>query len=135
MDSLVNFEIEKLLKEKGFEQKQFNMSWYNERGQENGRSDINIDGKTFSEVYPNEPSFYGSAIKTEHKKEFTIETFAAPTIAQAVMWIYEKHNIWIEARLNLNNNKFESFVNCFKLDNAFDTPTEAYNDAILFFLK
>jgi hypothetical protein len=132
MNSIVNFEIAKLLKKKSFPHDFFYKSWYNERGVKHGRTDINKDGKTFLEVYPNEDSFYGCAIKPEHKKEFTIEKFSAPTLSDVIMWLYEKHNIWIEVKRNI---KFFSYIDECKYMNYYDNPTDAYSDAVLYALK
>lgn len=138
MNTIVNFEIAKLLKENGFEQNRFNTPWYNGLGSFRGRTDINKDGKTFSEVYPNEPSFYGCPIKEEHKKEFTIQSYSAPTIGDAIMWLYEKHGIWIEVF------KYKDHAaDCnddYRFKNNYDsitykTPTEAYSSAILYTLN
>lgn len=41
MNTTVNFELAKLLKEKGYDQDGFNIAWYNELGRLNGRTDIN----------------------------------------------------------------------------------------------
>ena len=63
---------------------------------------------------------------------------SAPTIADVVMWIYEKHGIWIEVRFfqayklfyfelsNVNNLKGMTS----KGENHFKSPTEAYEAGI-----
>ena len=145
MNTTVNFELAKLLKERGYDQDGFNIAWYNELGRMNGRTDINKDGRTFSEVYPNEESFYGSAIKPEHKKEFKIESFTAPTIADVIMWIYEKHNIWVVVNVGKPHNcgimmyanviKFGLHHKCKYKTILYNTPLEAYSDAIQYVLK
>ena len=127
------------MNEKGFEQNKFNTPWYNELGSFNGRTDINKDGKTFSEVYPNESSFYGCAIKEEHKKEFSIQSYSAPTIAEVVMWLYETFGIYIESRLQLSSagNEFIPYFNCTEIPRStkYTTPLEAYTQAILYTLN
>ena len=139
MNTPVNFEIAKLLNEKGFEQNKFNTPWYNELGSFNGRTDINKDGKTFSEVYPNESSFYGCAIKEEHKKEFSIQSYSAPTIGEVVMWLYEKHGIWISVWRYRDYasacDDYISFKHNYSGITTFKTPTEAYSSAILYILN
>ena len=147
MNTPVNFEIAKLLNEKGFEQNKFNTPWYNELGSFNGRTDINKDGKTFSEVYPNESSFYGCAIKEEHKKEFSIQSYSAPTIAEVVMWLYEKHGIWIIVnpipysdnlthwRWEYKSSDYFTRAATWKDKNDHMSPTKAYSAAILYTLN
>ena len=61
MNTYVNFETAKLLKEKGFD---INCGGYTVNGKMTGIGD---SGKQYS----------------------------APTIAETVMWLYEKHDIWI----------------------------------------
>jgi len=68
------------------------------------------------------------------KSKGYFETFSAPTIAEVVDWIYEKHGIWIEVNrfkdhsANVNDDyMFRS--NCTNLI-EFNTLTEAYEKAI-----
>ena len=71
------------------------------------------------------------------------KAIAAPTISEVVMWLYEKHGIWIIAdpyidfhcwtprvftRLNTNLGKYEGVL-------EFNSPTEAYEAAIEYTLK
>lgn len=96
-EELVSFDTSVLAKEKGFPQDLFNTSWYNELGSLNGRTDLNKKGQTFSEAYPNEESFYGSAIKPEHKKEFKLESYSAPTQSLLQKWLREVHDVIVSA--------------------------------------
>lgn len=69
--------------------------------------------------------------------------FAAPTIADVVMWIYEKHGIWIISvpeglsttwafsLFNINPEKGRIIFN----SPSFDSPTEAYEAAIEYTLN
>lgn len=67
--------------------------------------------------------------------------FSAPTIAEVVMWILEKHKIWIQVS-NCNHNGVSGW--CFDINNTptgvlylwkrgdtiFNSPAEAYEAAI-----
>lgn len=76
MTTTVSFKLAKLLKEKGFD-KRCN-GCYDEKG---------IYGFTVMSI----KQYYTNS------KEDTWN-FAAPTISEVVMWLYEKHGIWIEVR-------------------------------------
>lgn len=75
-----------------------------------------------------------------------------PTIAEVVMWLYEKYGIWVQGPFPLNNGKWEWVVFFLKepLDGSdgfknrmsildekpyYNTPTEAYEAAIEYVLK
>jgi hypothetical protein len=70
--------------------------------------------------------------------------YSAPTIAEVVMWLYEKYGIWIEVNGWIDQpvgdeiwkNCFQSFVNGDATDvRFFKTPTEAYKAAIEYTLE
>lgn len=82
MNTLVNFEIAKLLKEKGFTI--FTYYEYSDLGKLIQRSSC-IQNRLCS----------------------------APTIAEVVMWLYEKHRVWISVLQHAKNSEgkyFEAFV-------------------------
>ena len=118
MNTPVKFEIAKLLKEKG----------YNEQ-----TIDIYQDGEILR------------LKSTISNKEFmTSRNYSAPTIAEVVMWLYEKHGIWIISsyELNIENHKKEWFWIAIKDGEEiayqyrdFNSPTEAYEAAIEFTLE
>ena len=71
----------------------------------------------------------------------TKQSVSIPTISDVIMWLYEKHGIWIEVvkpvrqklfRFNVDNkddiNEFTSVV-------CFNSPTEAYEAAIEYTLN
>ena len=67
---------------------------------------------------------------------------SAPTIAEVVMWIYEKHNIWISVDRYLDPEESDDFrygYNIYYIDDYFGrgytTPTEAYEGAIEYTLN
>jgi hypothetical protein len=96
---------------------------------------------------------------------YKINVYSAPTIAEAVMWLYEKHGIWIfilpqdkscvDFRVDKSEypslplfilivkyNKDLSMVECLNSSDPkgdlflhFDEPTEAYEAAILYILN
>lgn len=70
MNIPVSFELSKLLKEKGFDD--VCQKWYSTGG-----------GIYFQDEFENNRGFTPT-----YKCE-------APTIAEVVMWLYEKHGIWI----------------------------------------
>jgi len=70
----------------------------------------------------------------------------APTIAEVVMWLYEKHQIWVHAMKSFK--EFTPYIQCdwnYKQDaikevlkfmeKRFNSPTEAYEAAIEFTLN
>lgn len=114
MNELVNFEIAKLLKEKGF------------------------DGKTLM-IY----NTYGE-LSNVH---FSV-LYSAPTIAEVVMWLYEKHGVWIKIGLyvhlgnvskfqfTIETQKHKSINSIVQLNtNPYKSPTEAYSSAIEYTLN
>ena len=113
MNTHVNFEIAKLLKEKGFD-----------IGFGNGQKFYFPDTKELTENYRG-------------------NNYPAPTIADVVMWLYEKHEIWISVetsrigRFNYRLFKKEKskliMPFTFEVINAgydYKSPTEAYEAAI-----
>lgn len=124
MTTPVTFEIAKLLKEKGFEQTlqvgiicriQNKVNKDYEKIRPLKESDLKNDWSIFNEIYP--------------------------TIAEVVMWFYEKHGIWVGVQPNepyvdddwcftifkdlKNNNSLEGY----------NSPTEAYEAGIEYTLK
>ena len=109
MNTIVSFEIAKLLKEKGFEGK---TKSYNEDGK---LVNVSLSIRRF-----NPERIY----------------YPAPTIAEVVMWLYEKHGIWVNVEymddillfcfsvctIKTNTNEMEQL--------GFNTPADAYEAAI-----
>lgn len=67
---------------------------------------------------------------------------SAPTIAEVVMWLYEKYGIWIEANLSISEDFRYTIMTHSKLriilkmsEANFKTPTEAYEAAIEYSLN
>lgn len=123
MDSIVSFELSKLLKENGFDKGCY--YFYDIDG--NIQESYLENGSSSDTYFRVESSDLPDNFNSNKGK------FSAPTIAQVVMWIYEIRGIWIEARINSDDYKFSSYVDGYKVD-IFDTPTEAYIDAIRFYM-
>ena len=117
MDTPVSFELAKLLKEKEFEDKVH--QYYRDGKLVKLSSDANI-------IFAN--------------------MFAAPTIAEVVMWLYEKHGIWVYCEIN--KDKFYAKAKKVKsnwrrvvsgvVNNEnilFNSPTEAYEAGIEYTLN
>ena len=112
MNTPVSFEIAKVLKEKGFNIPQ--LYFY-------------IDGDISWKVD-----------NTRCRNQIEGE-YAAPTIAEVVMWLYEKHGIWINCNIAPNFETFSCYVVHKKLGGydteEFNSPTEAFSEAIEYTLK
>lgn len=116
MNTPVKYELAKLLKEKGFDIP--TLYFY-------------LDGSLK----------YNHSIKPRNSNVLlgTLDV-SAPTIAEVVMWIYEKHGIWIEVQCPDVLYELWSYTvhkphKCgnYGSQNSFDTfnsPTEAYETAI-----
>lgn len=112
MNTHVNFEIAKLLKEKGYDETTQLIYMTNHT------SEVlfeNINGLKHSDG--NNPFC------------------SAPTIAEVVMWLYEKYKIWIHCEICFDGNSFIPKItkvveNLYPFDTQFKSPTEAYEAAI-----
>lgn len=128
MNAPVSFPIAKLLKEKEYKDK-------------------NVLGT----VRLSEPKYYDPngiihGIKDAFEEtDYKIEDcFNAPTIADVVMWLYEKHKIWITSEPCIVHNGITNIYKIFKDDyldtisrasKGYDSPTEAYEASIEYTLN
>ncbi|XAI97320.1 hypothetical protein [Leptolyngbya phage Lbo-JY46] len=133
----VDFTTAKLLKEKNYEDEDCE----------------NIYLGDFDEEFPPEKI----EVSTRNLRQRNLGEFdcLAPTIAEVVDWLYAKHGIWIEVTTNNNpqvrkefvsfdarvihrdrNIKFRVLMNTQinKYTEPFNSPTEAYSEAILYTL-
>lgn len=136
MNTPVKFELAKLLKEKGFDKPTHK---YRQKSAVIGDNTILplVTRKT-----PYDWNNYSSEVPY----------YSIPTIAEAVMWLYEKHGIWIQSPFPYNNGKWEwiifllneplkdtdGYKNVMSLHHEpykFSSPTEAYEAAIEYTLK
>jgi len=135
MTTTVSYILAKLLKEKGFNEECF--CYYSSTGD-------------LTEPYEEN----GSSTDTEFRVELSdlldyhnyqyLSRYAAPIIADVVMWIYEKHRIWISVEININSEWYYSLSNLKDKRNAeintnleeyFNSPTKAYTEAITYVLN
>lgn len=124
MNRTVKFEIAKLLKEKGFDESTYSF---------------------FFDDVPNSPITKNERI--QYNKIY--KSISAPTISEVVMWLYEKHEIWINVDISgtfakntiegefyykvIKNNK--EVQPGFLMQDFFNSPTEAYEAAIEYTLN
>lgn len=116
MNTPVSFEIAKLLKEKGFDLP-CRLLYKSEEELQEG-SVVDYDWNRFA-------------------------SYSAPTIAEVVMWLYEKHGIWTVVNVNIMGSwYFEHFdlkekrnAQFKPTDKHYDSPTETYSQAIEYTLK
>ena len=126
MNTLVNFEMAKKLKEKGFNERCNSGYWYNKL------NPIIINDATLSN---------GQKQMYDGEKILAL----APTISDVVMWIYNTYNIWISVNMFDYNNKviFEYILYKNNINNVdyinknaiYNSPTEAYLGAIEYILN
>ena len=123
MNTPVSLEIAKLLKEKGFNEEV--RDYYEEK-----------DGTFYYSQYFRD----NISINEKHNGFVT-----APTIAEVVMWLYEKHGIWINVTSDYNRFRTWQYriTNRNKMigkdgiiyNEGFNSPTKAYSQAIEYTLK
>jgi hypothetical protein len=116
MNTPISFEIAKLLKEKGFDE--VCQKWYSVEG-----------GLYYQDEFDNNRGF------------IPVCECEAPTIADAVMWLYEKHGIWISVS-HKRHSQNKHFAYNIKQANEietylweFNSPTESYEAAIKYCLE
>ena len=116
MNTPVSFELAKLLKEKGFK----------------SESKAFYDGS-------------GELLHYNHSNNVMQRfRYEAPTISEVVMWLYEKHGIWIGVICDVGNDLLFTFKiystnigeeRCIVNGNMYESPTEDYEAAIEYTLK
>lgn len=100
-----------------------------------------LKDKRFNQGFGNGQKFYYPPTK-ELTENHRGDNYPAPTIADVVMWLYEKHGIWIVVWKNLDTN----FKFYFEIDTPdshtgdlslglFNSPIEAYSAVIEYTLK
>lgn len=117
MTTIVNLKISKLLKRKGFN---LYCTWSYWKGS----------------LTPRTPGYALEDGTTSQENYYEFDRQYAPSIADAVMWLYEKHGIWISVQPNepYTDNDwcfilFRDLQKCDALE-GYNTPTEAYETAI-----
>ena len=131
MNTILNFEIAKLLKEKGFHEP----TYQSYRTLVVGEDDPNwwkvgeLNKRMYCKFGDHNDAYFGIC--------------SAPTIAEVVMWLYEKHGIWVQV---VSHNSSKSIVfkyelkryewdACITNEVLYISPTEAYSEAILYTLN
>jgi len=114
MNTPISFELAKLLKEKRYN-KYCRWSYWE------------------GWLTPHTPGYALEDGTTSQENYWDFERYYAPTIADVVMWLYEKHGIWIEVYYNNSRKKFYTFWN--REEYTFNSPTEAYSAVIKYTLK
>jgi hypothetical protein len=141
MNTYVNLELAKLLKEKGYswecenfyKKGSYDKKFYLTTGVEydseiNCVWDWNLNGGKsgmLSKVIP-------------YPNESNAVYYSAPTIGEVLMWVYEKHGFWIsvkERKHTEEKTSFVSYIGSMRVTGRFQTPTEAYETSILYCLK
>ncbi len=124
MNTPVSFEIAKLLKDKGFNEKSFG-KYYTLNGKDWNFAEINDYFRLDDEI-----SIGG---------KFSL---LAPTISEVVMWIFEKHGIWIsiDRYIDPEQSPDYRYGSCiYYIDHYYgsnnENPTDAYLSAIEYTLK
>lgn len=112
MNKLIKYPLAKLLEEKGFNE-------YTDR------------------IYLSKNNIKLQRGLANYPKVLYPDAIPAPTIAQVVMWIYEKYGIWINVLDHSILGKgvyFESVVGAMTFSGQ-NSPTEAYEAAIEYILN
>lgn len=124
MNTLVSFELSKLLKEKGWDKNTYSNCWV----------------KTLD----------GDIIHNKDRKDIPdhdrcTQYLMQPIIAEVVMWLYEEYGIWIDVSLNqfskpkdlqwMYSIVFTEDCTYYHSSKSYNSPTEAYQEAIKYTLK
>lgn len=130
MNKPISYPLAKLLKEKGFNEPTIHQYY------------------TWLGVHEVQENSGGKVSNSELKEDIENNNFdiwiSAPTIADVVMWLYEKHKIWVSVSVDTLFNKGKFCILIYKdkglglenypLDNTefspYESPTEAYEAAI-----
>jgi hypothetical protein len=72
----------------------------------------------------------------KHINQATMEgTLVFPTIVEVIMWLYEKHGIWIEVNTDVNGKFYWLLKELKASQNNYNSPTEAYEAGIYYVLS
>ena len=142
MNTPIKFELAKLLKEKGFDEGTEANWWILAKDHtENYKKKLPVDE---SKIF-----FTNNLDEFELKTQIDEETehnayhvLSAPTIAQVIMWLYEKYEIWVVVLPELLNGETVRFYpSIFEqgvgedIEEYSNSPTEAYEAAIEYTLN
>lgn len=149
MNTPVNFEISKLLKEKGFDEP---TNKYYEHALTSKKDPETNDYTGAFGWKKGETNLASGYFKNNYgMADLSTENWymcSAATIAEVLMWLYEKHNIWIYA----DSHEFGKWCYKYKFNRPYkelpkitergefsiedyNSPTEAYEAAIIYTLE
>lgn len=136
MNTEVNYEISKLLKDKGFKGSTHANWWilYKDH-HENYKKRLPVDE---SKVFFAKNSYdLDLKIQIDEEREHNVfHVLSAPTISEVVMWLYEEHGIWIEVRKSYLSDDFVPVIKAPRVElDRYKSPIEAYEAAIEYTLK
>lgn len=146
MNKIVGFELAKMLKEKGFDEPC--LFFYSAmEGQEGLLLPVADSLDSIVEFMKNKKTFFDKPsidlrINKTLCNSYAEKTLTAPTIAEVVMWLYEKHNYWITVDVDAINNWIFEITNTAHMRNSYvptptldsKTPDGAYVAAIYYCL-
>lgn len=149
MTDVVSFRLAKLLKEKLFglnKDDYIQLPRFYKKDGNYVEYEVHV-GKTY-----NNCGYLGGLTIEDFQAHLTMmdnsldDIYLAPTIAEAVMWLYDKHDIWINSSMSFE--EFVPYIQCnwnYRQDSIiktlefmksrFTSPTEAYRAAIEYTLK
>lgn len=147
MNTIVNFEIAKLLKEKGYDEECDYT--YLVAGKYGLIANLNVKPNDIILIDMSKQKLCNTLKNTIYKEHVTLGVSnyitSAPTIVDVIMWLYEKHNIWVVVNVGKPHNcgimmyanviKFGLHHKCKYKTIFYNTPLEAYSDAIQYVLK
>ena len=135
MTTPITFELAKLLKEKGYDKKCYKY-FHSNFGKEYEYTLKGSDGELCT--------------NWNIEKDYPQDFISAPTIATVIMWLYEKHGIWVNVSITIQKEYFYQCIDitgkkdptknnypsriC-KAGNYYNSPTEAYSAAIEYTLN
>lgn len=139
MNTIVTFENAKSLKEKGFDD--LCTAYYNQALFEGKNPD-------WEGVFPKFTVFKRHDTHFNSKPIINDQWFdcSAPTISEVVMWLYEKHGIWVVVNISIDNTWYFEFFNLkdkrnaeievrYEIAGRHKSPEEAYQEAIKYTLE
>jgi len=141
MNTIITFEIAKLIKEKGFDvecNKYYEYALTSRKNEEDGYS--GSFGWKKGELNLQSGYFINNHSKIDNSNSSWL-LCSAPTIAEVVMWLYEKHGIWVVVNIGkphlVKSCMFYANIIKFGIHHKnkhrtifVNTPTEAYLSAI-----
>jgi hypothetical protein len=141
----VSFPTAKLLKEKGFNlpTREF---WYKEKSNSKEYCTTGIEYDSDRDCIWDWNNNSGNGIASPYPNKKYKYQCSAPTIAEVVMWLYEKYDIWTVVNISIDGTWYFELFNLKDKRNAeieipyeiagyHNSPTEAYEAAIEYTLE